>query len=458
VFLIPFLFISSSVIWAINYSNKSSQTTFILPNVYIDNIEVGGLNKEGAKSLLNKIYHKKTSFNILFTLDNSKIATVSATDIKYKLPIENVVDQAFLVGRGINFMSRLYQNLALNFGWERYNFVLSPEYDKSFINTYLSELDDSYKVLPQEARFEFNEANNKVEAFQLNKNGFELNTKKALLQIEKEVGEIKQNYKDTIKVNVEKKILYPKLKLNEINSMGIKEQIAEGNSLFAGSTTERVHNIVTGASKLNGIVIKPGETFSFVEKIGDISRSSGFMQAFVISNGRTVLGDGGGICQVSTTLFRAALNSGLEIIERHAHAYRVGYYEQDSDPGLDATIYSPSVDLKFKNNYNNSILIQSFVDTNSAKITFSIYGTKDNRQVEISPVTVWNVSPPPPAEYIDDFSIVEGVVKQVDFANWGASSKFSYKVSKDGTILQESEFVSNFRPWKAIYLVGKKRD
>jgi vancomycin resistance protein YoaR len=457
-FLLPFILIGICLVWAINYSNRSSQSTLILPNIYIDNIDVGNMNTKAANSLLNKIYQKKTNFNILFTLEQNQVATISASDISFKLPIENVVDQAFLVGRGSNFISRLYQNLALNFGWERYNFELSPEYDQGFISTYITNLNDSYKVLPQEARFEFNEANNKVEAFQLNKNGYELNIGKALLQIEKEITEIKKSFKKTIHVRLEKKITRPELKLNEINNMGINEQIAEGNSLFAGSAAERVHNIVTGASKLNGIIVKPGETFSFVEKIGDISRSSGFMQAYVITNGRTVLGDGGGICQVSTTLFRAALNSGLEIIERHAHAYRVGYYEQDSDPGLDATIYSPSVDLKFKNNYENSILIQSIVDVTNSRLTFSIYGTKDQRVVELSPVTVWNVSPPPPDEYIDDFSLPDGVVKQVDFANWGASSKFSNKVSKNEQILQEKEFISNFRPWKAIYLVGKKKD
>jgi vancomycin resistance protein YoaR len=86
--------------------------------------------------------------------------------------------------------------------------------------------------------------------------------------------------------------------------------------------------------------------------------------------GKTVLGDGGGICQVSTTLFRAALNSGLPISEYHAHAYRVGYYENDAKPGLDATVFGPTVDFKFINNTPASILIQTIVDKENNKLLF----------------------------------------------------------------------------------------
>src|SRR5581483_9651596 len=119
------------------------------------------------------------------------------------------------------------------------------------------------------------------------------------------------------------------------NKMGIKEEVAEGTSLFAGSTSDRIYNISLAASRLNGVIIKPGEVFSFDQTVGDISALSGYKQAYVIENGKTTLGDGGGVCQVSTTMFRAALNAGLPIVERHQHAYRVGYYEQDAGPGID---------------------------------------------------------------------------------------------------------------------------
>ncbi len=436
--------------------DKNRRSDRILPNIHIDRIHVGEMDQTQAVSMLTGLYKDKTEFAVRFLFEDEPISTLSAQDINYRLPIKSVVEQAYLVGRGQNLFASAYQATALTFKWEEYNFELTPEFDQAFIVKFLNELNESYRVEPQEARFEFSD--NKVNAFQLDRKGYELDTAKAVSDLTDELVSLKKKPQKTITVKLAKKIIEPKTKLKEINDLGITELVAEGTSLFWGSAPERVHNVVTGANKLNGIIIKPGETFSFVKEIGDISSATGFMPAFVISNGRTVLGDGGGICQVSTTLFRAALNSGLEITERHPHAYRVGYYEQDSRPGMDATIYAPSIDLKFRNDYQSALLIQTNVDLDNMRLTFSIYGTKDGRNVEISPIAVWNESPPPPAQYIDDFSIPTGQTKQVDFAAWGASSKFTYKVTKDGRVLHEEDFVSHFRPWKAIYLVGKKTD
>ena len=127
------------------------------------------------------------------------------------------------------------------------------------------------------------------------------------------------------------------------------------------------------------------------------------------------MGDGGGVCQVSTTFFRAALNTGLPITERHAHAYRVGYYENDSGPGLDATIFSPDVDLKIKNDTPGAILIQTEIDKENNLLYFRLYGKKDGRTAEISPVTVTSEQPPLPPLYQDDLTLKKGVTKQINF-------------------------------------------
>ncbi|MEK7497977.1 MAG: VanW family protein, partial [Patescibacteria group bacterium] len=120
----------------------------------------------------------------------------------------------------------------------------------------------------------------------------------------------------------------PKVKTEDVNNLGIKELIGRGRSTFRGSIPSRVFNVNLAATRISGTLIAPGETFSFVNAVGDISKLSGYQQAYIIQGGKTILGDGGGVCQVSTTLFRAALNAGLPIVERHAHAYRVYYYEQ----------------------------------------------------------------------------------------------------------------------------------
>ena len=132
-----------------------------------------------------------------------------------------------------------------------------------------------------------------------------------------------------------------------VNQLGIKELLGEGVSHFAGSSPERVFNLSLAASRVNGSLVPPSQTFSFDKAVGEISGATGYKEGYIIQNGRTVLDDGGGVCQDPTTLFRAVLYAGLPVVDRTAHAYRVEYYEEGFPPGLDATIYSPTVDFKF---------------------------------------------------------------------------------------------------------------
>ncbi|MFA6005209.1 MAG: VanW family protein [Patescibacteria group bacterium] len=445
IFLVFFVYLYFQ---AKNYQAK------ILPNITVNSVSVGNLTKEQATSLLHRLHNGKNSFSISFLLDQNYISTLSAHEIQYRFPIKDIVDHAFLIGRDSHSLSSLYQFVTLILGLEHYNFEMTAQYDEAFIHHHLSTLNNVYYVEPQSARFVFED--NKVTAFQLDKPGITLNTDFAWAQLRKSLELQKTMFHPTIGVLLQRIALQPKIRLADINNLGITELVAEGTSKFAGSHDDRVHNIITGSAKINGIIIKPGETFSFVKAVGDISQATGFVPAFVISQGKTVLGDGGGICQVSTTLFRTALRAGLPIVERNAHAYRVGYYEQDAKPGLDATIFSPSVDLKFTNNYDRALLLQTTVNEEDMTATFQLFGTKDDRQIEIGEPVVWNVQPAPPSEYIDDFTLPIGVTKQVDFAAAGGSSKFTYKVSKKNQVLFEKEFFSTYRPWKAIYLVGKK--
>lgn len=256
-------------------------------------------------------------------------------------------------------------------------------------------------------------------------------------------------------INLPVRVVPAKIANEEINSLGIKEQIGKGVSYFAGSIPNRVYNVGLGASRINGTIVKSGETFSFNKTVGEVSGATGYKQAYVISSGRTVLDDGGGICQVSTTVFRAALNAGLPIVTRTAHAYRVGYYEQHGfKPGMDATVWSPAVDLAFKNDTDHSILVQTALDSTNLKLEVSIYGTSDGRRVEISDPVVTNIKPAPEDRYQDDPTLPAGVKKQVDFAAQGATSVFSRKVFKGDKVLIDEAFKSVFRPWQAVFLVG----
>lgn len=248
----------------------------------------------------------------------------------------------------------------------------------------------------------------------------------------------------------------PKVMTDQSNNLGIKELLAVGESFFNDSIPSRIYNIGLAASRLHGIVIAPNETFSFAQNIGEISGATGYQQAYVIKNKQTILEDGGGVCQVSTTLFRAALNAGLPIAERQAHYYRVGFYEQGGyPPGLDATVYPPSPDLKFENDTGAYILIQTKVDKKAKRLAFEFYGTTDGRKVELEKPLIHSQSEPPEPIYVDEPSLPVGTTKRIDTAHWGAKVSFKRKVfTSTGELKEDRTFWSNYVAWPAVYQRG----
>lgn len=246
----------------------------------------------------------------------------------------------------------------------------------------------------------------------------------------------------------------PEVTTDKVNNLGIRQLLGRGSSKFAGSIPGRIHNISLASSKFNGSLVPTETVLSFNQVLGDVSIFTGYKQAYVIKDGRTVLGDGGGVCQVSSTLFRALLNAGLPIVERRAHSYRVGYYEQDSPPGLDATVFDPTTDLKFKNDTPGHILIQTEFNAKTKTLVFEIYGTPDGRVSSTTKPVTTSIVPPPEDLYVDDPTLPLGQVKQIDYKAWGAKVTFNYKVDRNGETIFEKNFVSNYRPWQAVFLRG----
>ncbi|MDD5693099.1 MAG: VanW family protein [Patescibacteria group bacterium] len=181
--------------------------------------------------------------------------------------------------------------------------------------------------------------------------------------------------------NIALKIATTPAEVREDNlaTLGLKELVSTGWSNFAGSPNNRIHNVKTGASKFNGVLIKPGEDFSFNKALGPVEAYTGYLPELVILQNKTVPQYGGGLCQVSSTAFRAALNAGLPILERTMHAYPVSYYKPY---GVDATIYLPKPDLVFTNDTGSYIMIQTRVE--GTKLFFDFYGTKPARTVKFA--------------------------------------------------------------------------
>ena len=182
-------------------------------------------------------------------------------------------------------------------------------------------------------------------------------------------------------------VLKPTVNEESINNLGIKELLSEGASYFPGSSANRLTNVRVGAARYNGVLLKPGEVFSFGKLLGDVGPEQGYTPGWVILGDRQEEQYGGGLCQVSSTVFRAALLAGLPILERVNHAFAISYYTAPYGvPGVDATIYYPPVDFKFRNDTDAHILIQTEMIGTTLKFRF--YGTKKKEGVIRGPFFV----------------------------------------------------------------------
>jgi vancomycin resistance protein YoaR len=245
--------------------------------------------------------------------------------------------------------------------------------------------------------------------------------------------------------------------------LGIKEIIGAGHSNFAGSPSNRRKNIAKGAELVNGTLIAPGEEFSLLKVLGEIDGAHGWFQELVIKGNKTEPEYGGGLCQIGTTTFRAALSAGLKIVERRNHSYRVRYYEP---VGTDATIYDPSPDFRFLNDTGHYILINAYVKGDDA--TFEVWGTQDGRttlfkgQKDVTDVDelkprVYNVTSPPPMKLVETLDLPPGQKKCTETAHAGADADFGYQVTyADGTVHEET-ISSHYRPWQAVCLIGVEK-
>ncbi|OGH03073.1 MAG: hypothetical protein A2798_01440 [Candidatus Levybacteria bacterium RIFCSPHIGHO2_01_FULL_37_17] len=438
------LFGVGSLFYQTLYNNQ------IYPGIKIQGKDFGGKTKADVKAYFD-LRNEKIGMSSFVLKNDYGIATVSAKEIGFGYDSTLLSEQAYLLGRSVNVFSNMSIIVQAYTGGVK----LSPSYkfSQQKVEDAISEIKAKVDKKPIDAQFKFE--NGRVTTFKASEDGQTVNLDLLFQNIhDKTLAVVSAEKPISAVVTIPIKIIPPAVKTEEANNLGIKELIGQGSSLFYHSIPSRIYNINLAAERLNGLLIEPGEEFSFDKALGDVSSFTGYKQAYIIQNGRTILGDGGGVCQVSTTFFRALLNAGLPITERHAHAYRVGYYEEDSSPGLDATIFVPSVDLKFKNDTGNHILVQSEIDLDNLSLKFYLYGTRDGRVAAITKPVVYNQRPPPEALYQDDPTLPLGTIKQVDFAAYGASVYFDYRVEKQGKTIINERYYSNYQPWRAVFLKG----
>ncbi len=243
--------------------------------------------------------------------------------------------------------------------------------------------------------------------------------------------------------------------------LGITQLLTSYTTYFYGSSNERIQNIVAASGQFNGVLVAPGETFSMGNSLGDVSLENGFAEALIIYGGRTIKGVGGGVCQVSTTLFRTVFFAGFPVVERYSHAYRVSYYEKnasnDIDPdlaGLDATVYFPLVDFKFTNDTPYWLLMETYVNVEARTLTWKIYSTPDGRSVTWETTGPTNVVPPLAPVFEENPELNAEQIKQIDYPAQGADVNVTRTVWRGGQIYFSDNFQTHYQPWAAVCEYG----
>jgi len=306
------------------------------------------------------------------------------------------------------------------------------------------------------ARFIFNDETRQLEAIEESQTGLVVDVDATVLAINESL--LRGEHTVSLVVKVDE----PQLPSSVTGAeLGITELIWSETSYFYGSSAERIQNIQAASSQFHGLLVAPGETFSMGEYMGDVSLENGFAEALIIYGGRTIKGVGGGVCQVSTTLFRTVFNAGFPVVERYSHAYRVSYYEQTAsgsvDPrlaGLDATVYFPLVDFKFKNDSPYWLLMETYVNPTARTLTWKFYSTSDGRSV------TWDTSGPtdvvsaPPPIFEENLELGKNEMKQVDWAANGADVTVTRTVWRDGAVFFQDQFTTHYEPWQAVCEYG----
>ena len=324
--------------------------------------------------------------------------------------------------------------------------ILTAGLDQAKLTAHIQELAKQIDQPPRDGRLDFDPATGTLTPIVASQDGRSLNITETVRLVNA------QAVTDQRQVLLPITVTRPRVSTENAESLGIKELISEATTYFKGSSRGRMHNIQVAASRFHGLVIPPGGTFSFNEHLGQVSAATGYEESIIIWGDRSAVGIGGGVCQVSTTAFRAAFWGGYPITERWAHGYRVGWYEPPV--GMDATVYSPRVDFKFVNDTPHYLLIETETDLQAGTVTFRFYGTKTGRTVEMEGPFEANVVPHGPDVYQEDPTLPKGTTKQIDWAHDGVDVTV-YRIVKEGDkVLWKDTFFSRYRPWQAVYLLG----
>jgi vancomycin resistance protein YoaR len=328
--------------------------------------------------------------------------------------------------------------------------------DPTVLRNSLSDLKIYVDRIPKNARFVFDDATGQLQPISASAVGRVMDVEASIVAINEAL------LRGEHTVNL---VLAEELPLVQDTAtgteLGITQLVVSQTTYFYGSSAARIQNIEAAAANFHGVLVAPGEIFSMGNYMSDVSLENGYAEALIIYGGRTIKGVGGGVCQVSTTLFRTVFMAGFPVIERYSHAYRVSYYEMDASgsidtdfAGLDATVYFPLVDFKFQNDTPYWMLMETYVNSAARTITWKIYSTSDGRSVTWDTTGPVNTVEAPEPVFEENEELKFNEIKQVDYAAEGADVTVTRTVWRDGIVYFTDQFVTHYEPWAAVCQYG----
>ena len=395
------------------------------PGVYIEDIDVSGKQLSEVELFIQEKYEKPVLSKKIEIKANDKTYTLDYEKLQAGYNIPEVAKEAFNYGKERNLIERYRLIKAA----EKKEFKLEFTYNPKPIDEMVEKIEKDMNKEAVNANISIAKGNIKITP---ETNGVKLEKDKLKQAIVQQVeSELSEEHKEIEAPFTEVKPQLTSVKLSVINA-----RVSTFSTSFTTSTANRINNIDLSTKAINGTLLMPGEIFSFNETVGERTRARGYKEAGIIVGDKIESGLGGGICQVSSTLYNAMLKSSIKATERRNHSLPLGYIGK----GLDATVDWGNIDLKFKNTLDIPIYIEGYVENKN--VYFNVYSSKDLTKKSYEMVTQVTDTIQPTIKYIDDPNLNQGETEVIKKAATGYKVKAYRKTFENGKLVN-TELISS---------------
>ena len=325
---------------------------------------------------------------------------------------------------------------------------------------FLESIAPGLRTEAYDARYHFNDETRQLEVFEPAVNGRAVNIDESLNRVQAAIFNPDPNAR---RVAIAFDSVLPRYHSSvTAQELGITEMVSESTTYYTGSTEGRIANIIEAATRFDGVLIAPGEEFSFNNLVGEITAEEGFAEGLIIYGNNTIKGVGGGVCQVSTTVYQAAFYAGFPIVERNSHVYRVRYYEKGEGVGMDAAIYQgdpalgeASLDFRFTNDTPYHLLIETSIFPADQSVQFRFYSTNPGRTVVKEGPEISDVVPAKETLFQPNPDIP---LNQERWVDWPAEGSYvsvtRVLLDVNGQEIDRQRFNTRYYPWGAVIQVN----